>query len=266
MPKKNNFIPYFFVFLCLSLLLLFSSKISFLKPINSFAQSLFAPVQSLTYGIFSAATQIGANSKIKLLEEEKISLIKKLADKEKVEADNKALRDQFQTLSPRSANLVPAQIVGAPGFLPGVWAVQTLIINRGENDGVKVGYAVVYKDNLIGKVIKTTNFLSSVSLITNSSSSFTAKTLETNTLGVVKGQGANELIFDNVLLSETLKKDDLILTKGDLNQKQEGFPPGLIVGKIVSVSKKASDLFQKAEIKTLVDLTKLSTVFIIVNP
>lgn len=265
MQKRNSFLPYFFIFFFLSLFLFFSSKISFLKPINSFARNAFAPVQSLTYGIFFSATNIGSGSKIKLLQEENRSLIKKLADLIKVQKDNEALRDQFQTVNIRSTSLLPAEVVGAPGFLPGVSVPEALTLNRGESDGIKVGQAVIYKDNLIGIVVKTSKFLSSVSLITNSSSSFTASSLETNAQGVVKGQGG-EIIFDNVLLSEILKKDDLIVTKGNINQKEEGFVAGLIVGKIASVSKNASDLFQKAEVKQLVDLTKLSTVFVIVSP
>lgn len=266
MLKRNSFFPYFFVFLCLSIVLLFSSKISFLKPVNSFAQGIFAPFQSLVYGIFSAATNINASSKIKLLEDENRALLKKFADKESIEQDNRALRDQFQTQSIRSTALIPAEVIGAPGFIPGVLVPETLILNRGENDGVRVGQAVIYKDNLVGKVVKTSKFLSSALLITNSSSSFTANTLETNALGVVKGMGEGKIIFDNVLLSETLKKDDLVITKGNLNQQGEGLAPGLIVGKIASISKNPSDLFQKAEIKTLVDLTKINIVFIIVGP
>lgn len=265
MHKRSNFFAYFFVFLFLSLLLFFLSKFSFFKPINSFAGSVFAPVQSLTYGLFSGLTNIGSSSEIKLLQDENRNLLKKIADLKKIEADNKALRDQFQTVNIRSTSLVSAQVIGAPGFLPGISIPEAIILNRGENDGVKVGYAVIYKDNLIGRVIKTSKYLSSVLLITNSSSSFLANSLETNAQGIVKGRGGG-IIFDNVLLSESLKKDDFILTKGDVSQKGEGFPPGLIVGKITSVSKNASDLFQKADLKTLVDLTKLSNVFIIINP
>lgn len=265
MHKKSSFFPYFFLFLFLSLLLIFSSKASFLKPVNSFIQGIVSPVQSLTYGGFSKIINIDSSSKITILQEENSALLKKLADFKKVESDNKALRDQFQTANIKSANLLPAQVVGAPGFLPGVSIPETLTLNRGESDGVRIGNGVIYKDNLIGKIVKTSKFLSSALLITNSSSSFLANSLETNAQGVIKGQGG-ELIFDNVLLSEALKKDDLIVTKGDINEKGEGFPNGLIVGKIVSVSKNASDLFQKAKVKQLLDLTKLNTVFIIVNP
>lgn len=265
MHKRRNFFPVFLIFLLLSLFLLFLPKISFLKPVNSFVQAVFAPVQSLTYGVFSKITSFTSNTKLKALEDENKALVKKLIDQQKLIADNKALRDQFQTANIRSASLVPAQIVGAPGFVPGVSVSETLILNRGESDGVKIGNAVIFKDNLVGRIIKTSQFLSSVLLITNSSSSFIAKTVETNALGVVKGQGGGKLILDNVLLPDNLKKNDIVVTKGDINENGVGFPPDLIVGRINSISKNASDLFQKAEITTFVDFGKINVVFIIIR-
>ncbi|HZJ18567.1 MAG TPA: rod shape-determining protein MreC, partial [Patescibacteria group bacterium] len=71
--------------------------------------------------------------------------------------------------------------------------------------------------------------------------------------------------LDNVLLSENLKKGDIILTKGDIDQEENGYPPDLIIGKIISVDKSPSALFQKADVVSLVDLSKLTTVFIIVK-
>lgn len=263
MQKRKSFLGIFILFLALSLLILASSRITLLKPIDSLTKAIFSPFQSLTYGISSKLTNLTTSSEIKKLSDENKALTKKIVDQKKLEADNKALRDQFQITNPRSTNLVPAQIVGAPGFLPGISVPEKIILNRGEKDGVRVGNAVIFKDNLVGRVVKTSSYLSTVLLITNSSSSFTATTLETNSSGVVKGQGGGEIILDNVLLSENLKKGDIVLTKGDIDQDTVGFPTNMIVGKITSVSKKPSDLFQKAEVTSLIDFVKLSDVFII---
>jgi rod shape-determining protein MreC len=265
MQKRQSFLGIFIFFLVLSLLIFASSRISFLKPIDSLTKAVFSPFQSLTYGVFSKLTNLTSGEEIKKLSQENKDLTKKIVDQKKIEADNLALRDQFQITNPRSSNLIPAQIVGAPGFLPGVSVPEILILNRGEKDGVKVGSAVIIKDNLVGRITKTSSYLSTVVIVTNSSSSFTAKTLETNTQGVAKGQGGGEIILDNVLLSDNLKKGDVVLTKGDINEESVGFPPNIIVGKITSVSKKPSDLFQKAEVTSLIDFAKLNEVFIIIN-
>lgn len=265
MQKKSGFLTLFIVFLLLSLLIFFGSKTGFLKPVNSLFQIILSPFEVLTYGIFSKITSLGSDSEIKSLKAENAVLVKKLVDQNRLIGDNKAFKDQFQTQNPKSTNLMPADVIGAPSFIPGVSVPETLTLDRGETDGVKTGNAVIYKDNLIGKVVKTSAYLSSVMLITNFSSSFTVKILSNQSLGVLKGQGGGEMVLDNVLLSEVLKKDDIILTKGDINQKGEGLEPDLIVGKITSISKNPSDLFQKAEVKSLVNFTNLNKVFIITN-
>jgi cell shape-determining protein MreC len=89
--------------------------------------------------------------------------------------------------------------------------------------------------------------------------------LSTQALGVAKGQGGGGIILDDVVLSDTLQKGDLVLTKGDIDSHGIGIPPDLIVGEITSVSKFPSDLFQKASLKSKIDSSKLNKAFIVVN-
>jgi rod shape-determining protein MreC len=261
--QKRNFVSYFLIFLVLSLIIFGASKTGLLKPLESLGKGISSPFQALTYGVFSKITDFGSKSQVKTLQAENLELTKKLVDQSKLTADNKALRDQFQIQNPKSTNLLEADVIGAPSFIPGVSVPETLILNRGTRDGVRSGQAVVYQDNLIGKVGEVFAFSSSVILVSNSSVSFTAKSLETQSQGVVKGQGGGDMVFDNVLLTDTLRKQDTVLTKGDVNTKGSGFPPDLVVGKIASVSKNPSDLFQKADVKSLIDFSKLTKVFVI---
>lgn len=265
MQKRGKFTPYFLIVLVISLLILIFSKTPLFVPLNSLVSAVFSPIDSFTYSIYSKSLNIFGNSKYQELADQNLSLEKKLVDQSKLIQDNKALLDQFQTQNPRSTSLIPSNVIGAPNFIPGVSVPESLIIDRGEADGIKTEDAVVYKNNLIGKIYKTSKNVSEVMLISNSSFSFTVKTLETNSLGIAKGQGGGEIILDNVLLSDTLKKGDIVVTKGDINGKGEGLVADLIVGKIESVNKNPSDLFQKAEIQTGVDVAKLQKVFVIQN-
>ena len=189
-----------------------------------------------------------------------------LVDQKKLKDQNKALLDQFQIAYPKSLNLIPASVIGAPGFIPGVSVPEKLTLDKGESSGVKKGDTVIINNNLIGRIEKTSNSSSSTLFTSDSSSIFAVKVgIDKNILGTIKGQGAGEMILDNVLLSENLKKGDIILTKGDIDQEENGYPPDLIIGKIISVDKSPSALFQKADVVSLVDLSKLTTVFIIVK-
>ncbi|HYM65454.1 MAG TPA: rod shape-determining protein MreC [Candidatus Sulfotelmatobacter sp.] len=265
MQKRAGFTAYFLIFLILSISIFFFSKSPLFSPVTSVLSSIFSPFESLAYGIFSKMENFAYSPKFKALQDENYSLTKKIVDQNKLVLDNKALRDQFQTQNPKSTNLISANVIGAPSFIPGVSLPENFVLDRGEADGIQEGDAVVYRDNLVGKISRVEKNVSSVLIITNSSSSFTAKTLSTQALGVVKGQGGGELILDNVLLSDALKKGDIVLTKGDINEKNQGLIPDLIVGKIESISKNPSDLFQKAEVKSNLDFTKLDKVFVIPN-
>jgi rod shape-determining protein MreC len=265
MPKRNNFFSYFLILLFLSLLIFAGSKIGLLKPVDSLAKGILSPLQALTYGVYTNITNFGVSSQLEALKVQNLTLTKKLIEQNKLTEDNKALRDQFQTQNPKSSNLIEADVIGAPGFIPGISVPETLILDRGENDGIKAGQAVIYENNLVGKVVKTSAFLSNVELVSNSSSTFTAKTLSTQALGVVKGQGGGGIILDDVVLSDTLQKQDVVLTKGDIDAYGIGVPPDLVIGEIASISKFPSDLFQKASLKSKINFSKLSKVFVIVN-
>lgn len=265
MKRKENILPAFFVFLILSFLFLGLSKVGILNPVSSVFQKIIVPFQSATYIVFNSVTLLGTNVKQKKLETENLRLTSMLSDQKKLERENSALSDQFQVSSPNSNTLLSANIVGAPSFIPGVSTPETFIIDKGIQDGVKIGEAAVYKNNLLGKITESNDSLSEVTLVTNSSMSFTAKTSSSEVLGVIKGQGGGDMILDNVLLSDNLKPLDLVLTNGDTSLNGSGYPPNLVVGKIVSVDKKASSLFQRAEVSSFIDFSKITTVFIIVK-
>lgn len=263
MQKRKNFLPHFLGFIILSLIVFAIVQIPILKPVTSIFQGFFSPVQKISHNIFLNLANAGGNKELENLKSKNLSLIKRLADENKLSQDNRALRDQFETTNPSSQTLIPASVVGAPGFIPGVSVPENLIIDKGEADKIAIGDAIIYKDNLVGKVTKTTSYLSVVTLISSSSLSFTAKTLQTQTLGVLKGEGGGDMVLDNVLLSDKLITGDIVLTKGDFEDNGQGFPPNLVVGKISSVSKNPSDLFQKAEIKSFIDFSKINMVFVL---
>jgi rod shape-determining protein MreC len=201
------------------------------------------------------------NEKQQLLSEN-AGLRKQLVDQKKLVSENNALKDQFATTKPAAQQVLPARIIGAPGFIPGVSPPEKLIIDRGSRDGIVTGAVVVIKDNVIGTIAGVSHTIATVSLLTVSDTSFTAKTLETHAAGVVHG-GAGGLALTNVTLSQKLKRGDVVLTKGDIDQQGKGFPPDLVVGKIVDIDKKASSLFQTAQIKSFIDVSALTTVFIV---
>ncbi len=260
MQRRQSWLYIFLFFLLITVFVFFIFKTPLLNPVKSLTQNIFFPISSAIHNILKIDDKPKQNS-----EEKTLDLSKSLIDQKKLEADNKALRDQFETTFVNPSNLIPATIVGSPAFIPGVTFPENLIVQKGEVDGVKKGQLVIYKDNLVGKVTEVSGNYSKITLLTNQAFSLTAQTVLTNAIGVAKGQGSGEVMLDNVVLSDALNVGDLVKTKGDLNIKGEGVSPNLILGKIISINKNPSSLFQTAKVKTLLDFSHLSTVFIIKN-
>ncbi len=261
MQRRENFLPFFLVFFGMSIALIFLGRSGMFDNFTSIFNRTASPSKSFVNILTLNSLQ---DKKIKSLVEENFKLRKKqIADTEIVN-ENVALKSQFATSADKSQSLIPAKIIGSPGFIPGVNLPDYLIINKGTKDGLRVGVAVVVENNLVGKIAKIYPDFSKVDLVSDKNSSFTAKIAgDAEINGVVKGQGGGEMILDNVLLSAELKKDLTVLTKGDIDENGNGYPPDLIVGKLISIEKKQSDLFQKAKVLSPLDFKNLTTVFVI---
>lgn len=254
--RKQKILPFVIFFLVLALFFFIFSQSPIIKPVTDSFAFLLQPLQKGgSILVVNALAQSGGNE-----DELEGAEIKILNAKERKEMQ--ALRDQFNTPGQNPADLTPVRIVGFTGYVPGISKPIAVTIDQGSANGIKEGQVVIYKDNLVGRVDKVLPYFSSVMLLTHDDLSFTAETIGGIASGVVHG-GKEGIVLDNVVLSEKVAADDVVVTKGDLTAEGIGFPPGLVVGKIKEVEKKQSDLFQKAKVESLIDADSLTTVFVL---
>ena len=254
MQKQNRLLPIVSILLVVAL---FVYLFGYTVMAHLFTWVVTGPQKSFSTIVFKEQP----TSIIQRLTAENETLRKQLKDLQVLKQDNKALRDQFETTNPAPEKLLPGTVIGAPGFIPSINTPEYLVLDKGKKDGVFIGQAVVYKDNLVGKIDTVTPLTSRVMLLTKKGMSFTVKILGTEILGVVNGDENEEIRLENVLLSENLKIGDIVVSKGDSDEKGNGIPAGLIIGKLVSIDKKPSNLFQSARIKSFVPFTSLTKVF-----
>lgn len=125
----------------------------------------------------------------------------------------------------------------------------TLTISLGKNDGLDIGYPVVFKDGfMIGKVVSVYDNFSIVLLTIdkNSEIAATVSGYEKN-IGILKGNNGLDFVLNYVSIKEQIKKDDILITSGI----EKNIPAGLILGKISSVNFIPSDFFQKVEVEPI---------------
>ncbi len=261
MQKRSILVPVFLIFLIAAFVIYFFFQTP--NPVEQGIRGIFElvtlPFQKITYLSFHLASQKDTQ-KEKLLDS-----LSTIVHEKDLQKENQALHDQFATSSIDSQKLLPAQIVGERGLVPGVSLPDEIIIDKGSSEGIKNGETVIYKNNLVGKIVTIEQHHSLVQLPSYKGVTLTATTLKTNAVGIIQGQGADGMLLENVVLSDNLENQDLVATKGDTDINSGGYPPNLVIGKITSVNRQTSALFQAASVKSLLDISRMSYVFVMIG-
>lgn len=144
-------------------------------------------------------------------------------------------------------SIVPAKVITRVGTTTiGQW----LYLNRGQADGIAVGYPVIYGPGLVlGIVSAVHESYSEVRLITNDDSSLQGQTqTAAATTGVLVGQFGTSVTMQYILKDQAIAPGDVIVTNG-----QDRFvPAGLVIGTVERVVDEPSDLFKSAVISPMV--------------
>ena len=128
----------------------------------------------------------------------------------------------------------------------------SLIIDKGSKNGVDVGMAVITNEGLIGKITSTSNFNSTVKLITsqdtNDKISVKIAVEDDYVYGLLVGynEKKNVFIIEGIAENTEIPKDSLVTTTGLGNS----FPSGIFIGKVTTTSKDNFDLARTVEVKS----------------
>lgn len=248
-------LPVLIFFLLASFIFLLSQKIS--APFDFISYLSFPPRAFL----YSAVHARNKPTELDMLKQENIVLRSKLVKLDALQKDNNALRGQFEDAVLSSQTLLPAKVIGFSGSFNNP---TELLLDEGENSGVKKGMAVVSGHVLVGKIGKVTPWNSKLILTVSKKFSTLGVLSKNNTTGVIKGED-NFILFDHVVITDSLTNSETVVTKGEADTNGIGIPANLIVGKVANVNKSDTSPFQSAFIKPLIDFSKLTTVFVITN-
>ena len=139
--------------------------------------------------------------------------------------------------------------------------VHYIIINRGSDDGLRVGMPVVSAEGLVGVINAVIPNAARVQLITDPASAVDVVVQPSHTNAVLTGSLTGELALDMVPLDAQIHPGNLVLTSG-LGGR---YPANILVGQIINVHKLSYALFQEAAVQPVVDFHRLQIVLVIVN-
>lgn len=193
-----------------------------------------------------------ASQENKALKEQIGKLLSENARLRKDLAETQALVSQAMHLDPSTYNLISARPTGAGRFLK---------IDKGTDAGIKLGQAVVFNDNYVGKIVQAQEKGANIQLLSDPDSKVAAfsQGLEGKAKGVLIGQFGSEILMDKILHEEIINVGDLVYSEGT-----EGFlPRGLILGRVAEVLERATQVFKLAKVKPVFDIRDLELVFVI---
>lgn len=224
------------------------------------------------YGVLPAA------EKITLVARGLFSPIKLLARLNRLAADNKELQESNDLLVSEIAALQEkshlCQEVESErqfsGNIPGTQLVakvigrtpqafsQNLLVDKGSNDGLKEGAAVVSSGYLVGRVKKVFPAQAEVKLITGHDSLIPAVLEKSRETGLVQG-GLEGLTLNEIPATSSVSQGDKVITSGlggDL-------PAGILIGETDKILKGEQSLFQTMAVKTPIKFSTLEIVSIL---
>ncbi len=139
-------------------------------------------------------------------------------------------------------------------------AIQSILINKGFDDGVRVGMPVEAARGLVGQVYRVTNNASQVALLTETASAIPVRLGSTRATGMLRGAGRGALpTIDWIDLQYNVEVGELVTTSG-LGGK---FPENLVIGRVVNVERNEAELFQQAIVQPAVDFNAIEIVFVV---
>jgi rod shape-determining protein MreC len=235
-----------------------------LRPLQVGAERVVRPFRD-AYGWF--ADLFAAKGEAERLRVENERLRQEAVQFRNAYAENRTLREFLDYKAPPTYpgdfDPVFAAVIGHPSTL----FVQQVVIAAGKDDGVRVDDPVVNADGLVGRVTAVTPDTAQVTLLTDESTSVSARDLQTEATGLVENgrAGSTSLVLSRVEKRYEVHQGDEIVTAGSQRgQLPSLFPRGISVGRVTFVGRTDTDLYLRIQVRPSVDFGSLDAVVVLV--
>jgi rod shape-determining protein MreC len=263
--RRYTLATFIFILLLVALILM-SVRVKQRRGVE-FVDALFmeivSPVQKASTFLIKTVHGVFQNYVVLIhLQRENLMLKQKIAELERethqmkeMTYANERLQKLLQFREKLSSPSIAAEVIGQD---PSSW-FKSVTLNKGEKQGVRKGMAVIAPEGVVGQILKTAPYHSTVLLITDYNSAIDTIVQRTRAKAIVEGRGENRCQLKYLLRTEDVIVGDVVVTSG----LGGNLPKGLMVGEIQKVDKREHGIFQYAELVPSVDLTRLEEVLVI---
>jgi rod shape-determining protein MreC len=247
------------------LIILYLIPISWTAPLRDATVQAVKPAASYLvrqnvsfFNFVQSVRQISTLRSDKLRLENQVSqLQQKLSDKQTIERENEALRQEVgvtgvtQEIKKALAHIV---LISDNPVDP------TVTIDLGSSSGIKVDQAAIYQGALIGKVISVRQNSAVIRLVTSSESRVQVWLSATREKGLLVGDGSS-VHLSNITQGITVPDHSVLETSG----LGGSLPQGILVGETGELISKKSDLSQSFAVKLSRDPLSIESIFILLT-
>lgn len=239
-------------------------NISYLENIFS---SIVMPIQNgLTYlknkiegndNFFTDISKLQAENEE--LKQKNSELEQSLRELEIIKSENETLKEYVNLKDKYDYQTVPAYVINRNISNYS----KTIVINVGENDGIKPNMTVIADKGLVGYVISTTETTAKVQTIIDTSTSVSSVISTSREAIIVSGT----LESNNTLKAVYIPTDATLLENDNVETSGIGgiYPKGIHIGTIKQIVNTKNNIDRYAYVETAVDFLKLETVLVITN-
>jgi rod shape-determining protein MreC len=267
MPEKKT-LSTLIALTIIVILLIIGQRTHILTPLNNGITTLLSPLSKMSYwlgGIISPNNN--ENKTFNEIQDELYSLTvenqKLLSENVKisqVEQENKELRDLLHFYNTQPSDFVVSNVI-ALGSSSSITQQHTISLDRGGNDGIKMGMPIVNNQGiLLGKIITVEPTISQACLLFDDICRL-AVTIQgqSETIGVIQSDLSLTLKIGFIPHSQHIEEGQLIISSG----LEEGMPPGLVIGKISRVIKEGNELWQHALVEPIANFNDIKIISVI---
>ena len=190
---------------------------------------LYKPVEGITYALNYVSEYIAVRDENVKLKEENEKLLYYVNQVEQLSKENQALKEQLNFALPKTYRSWMGYISADNG---GTFS-RSVLVNIGNKDGIKKGFAVLYNDGLLGRVEAVGWQTSQILLLTDYASRLPVLVGKNEYPAIAEGD-------NGPLLKLTLLPEDADIFVGDyVSTSGQGgvYPKGLAVGVVTEVRK-----------------------------
>jgi rod shape-determining protein MreC len=252
-----------FIFLAALILTLHTRSDRETSWVEKILLEISSPLQQKTRGFILWMKRVG---------ERYIFLTRVQQENEALQRTVSALRQENNRLQEamlaqeRLKKLYPLQVqYPSPAILAQIFArdpsswFKTLLVGKGEGEGVSKNMAVVVSEGVVGRVIEVSANTAKVLLVTDPNSAVDVIIQRSRAQGIMEGKVEEFGILKYVQKSDDVQVGDKVITSGFGGV----FPKGLMMGTITKVERKRPGIFQYIEVTPAVDFSRLEEVLIL---